>query len=1275
MKAILLNFSIFLLLISCAGESKKVKTKISLGSQMAVYISDYPGGLYVLGHNPETRQAFIKKLETNSYEIELDNGVWEFGAIGWDQGTNAFEGEPKCFMSERRKLEGDIDITLDIDTAGCSNDPFGKEPYVQANGAPKELQFISCSGLSDRNINEDTVTDGYNCSDSQGKYQSFKYVFHDIPLSFEADYALVRNNPVESRCINVASGQSYTQNSNIHVPMFQGIPQTIVAYEGTNCGGSKREILFERGIAKDNNDDTATGNTSATESNLSKYGAFLASSSANSLNQIYLDNDLCDDAAKSSAIITKGNGTRFNPYVICSAAQLGTMVASSHYILGTDILDASAYTSLGSFNGSLDGKGYAINNLRTNLFDNLIDGAEIFDLTIANVNATVNSANFGLLANDVTTSSTPIKIENIKLNNINLTNSVTGGPNTCFFGALFGAVTTAANIPVIMEDIKLVNESAGFNVITATGGSCRTGGLIGAIASSVLGDAILINLEVSSTDVSSNNTEFVGGLVGSATYTMITGSNVMASNIRGIKSVGGLVGILQRSFVQISGFHGGSSMECVVDDDAPADAGDGGTGIQCRMFGGIVGQANNDNLIKNVYADFSIADNNDVFSRVGGIAGMTTGGANHIHNAGTHVNFVLDGRKIGGLVGHLQDGSAATLPANSSYYINTSIASGSIQTRTVRPQLFNSERGGLVGNINSSTFGPAIRMSIADIDLEGDSSIGGIAGLSNSEVHEVYYTGSITADVSNYNTGYAIGGLLGLMTANGRIINARADAVITITGDATECSDTGEFCGLIIGNNQNANNVDQNIAALYVNYSSITSINSNSDANPSFDALGGPNQTLVFTSGSPMLTTGGGADGHAAIIDSSNDDGANNYYGQPWINNGEHIPLFLDKWELMGFRVGRYMIGNAFEPFELTNHNDWNQIQDDAFLLQKAYVLTNNLDFNGNDFYPIGSRLNSGQLTCNTSARFTGMILGSPFGFDGSYTIQDPTIDLSNALWNSTNGCTSGVGMILEAGDQNEPLPTTHLGSEEKPLSINGVSINYPSGATVNIGGFVAFANNLQTSVDMNGININVGGSVAAVGGLIGDTRALDKQFIANSILNDVSITASTANNVGGMFGNLYSNFVEVENNTVYPSNIEGSTNVGGFAGRIQLSGTISKIQKNIVHFESAADKIVAGTNGGGFIGFVANGGGLVAKNIVMLTPTTLDGSISTPGAFMADSASAGLQNHVIGISNDSSMATGYHGTPSDFLGLPIFQNYFDLTFDSGSGRFIHEWQ
>ena len=254
---------------------------------------------------------------------------------------------------------------------------------------------------------------------------------------------------------------------------------------------------------------------------------------------------------------TEGDGTADCPLLISSRSQLEkiSMGLDKHYELGQNIdLQDDPFTPIsGSFTGSLDGKGYEIQNL-----------------TI--VATTKQAGLFAELGADGS-------IQNLGIVGLNVTSANTGGTDAA--PVRIGALAAQMSGGEIKNCYAIANDSdADPDLYGGSGDYDSVGGLVGwSDHSSIIGSYANGNA-----DGGAGDDDYVGGLVGAQTGGSIVGSYATGDSDGGAgddDEVGGLVGRSDHS--------------SIIGSYATGDADGGAEGLD--YVGGLVGRQNNGSII------------------------------------------------------------------------------------------------------------------------------------------------------------------------------------------------------------------------------------------------------------------------------------------------------------------------------------------------------------------------------------------------------------------------------------------------------------------------------------------------------------------------------------------------------------------------------------------------------------------------------------------------------------------------------------------------------
>lgn len=1217
MKNLLLISILLLFAFGCAKQEELTETKIKL-DQFAVS-SDFPGGIFILAHNIDTGLAMQKRIQGNELLLELPNGRWEFGAIGWDS-ASPYTGEPFCDFTPPISLEGgDINISLNNSKTNCSKGPFYRNNFNLGNNAPKELKIISCAGAYQRTNGGKELPSDKECQDFKGAFKSFKVVMYDIALSPPQERSNVLSNPFESNCIS-GGGNNYTTSSGIHIPAYQGIPQYIIAYSDTSCSGSSYQYSFKSGFY-------------STES---KEEGF-TQPETNSIS-VYLDNNICY-GSNPDATTEIGSGTEANPFVICHPSELNAMAINGFdktYLLGNNIDGSSVTTQTGTnFTGRIIGNNKSISGLTNPLFD--IFQGDIEDITFNDFNITTSEVNFGILAKKLESSSSH-EISNITIKDFSITSTYSTS-TICQIGALFGHINLVSNSHSIeLEDINITTTQSStpyYNNLSHTDSgfdSCRLGSVAGEISAPAVAPPInyndlkvkIENINIENTKLSSTD-KYLGGIFGKIQRANILFANVSNTHLTGRTTVGGITGEAKGSRIIYSAFASDTQngkinkISCIHND--------GLSGSICENIGGVVGEQRDATLISNIFSSFTIEDlpgEEDDYQKLGGISGYignSIAQPNLIEHIASYQEWDVDGRYIGGIAGQLQDNQP---PYPNKGHIYSSQFMGHIKFINVQDNNF--DRAGIVGKIldpNSET-----RMTLSIGEIQGSNSIGLIAGTSVGTITEAYAKGKVYAH-TNGQLNYSIGGLIGVIN-NGRLSNSHADDLtIEVTGDASTCNTTTRKCGLI----------GEKISSYTITYIQESNFVENyltGSCNPTYS---------VCTATTDMVTA---------------------HPTQPWTASNSRL-LFETKWKQLGTKSTpdgdiRYAQGNVFEPLKVSNVSQWNTISDDAFLLNKAIVLGNDIDFSGAEFIPIGYKKNAhNDYEC--SGKFTGTLLSGTFGSTSSYALKNISFDTS-----SITNCPNAQGLGVVAYTESSSYAPVIIGYPKKPFRVENFQIERNSTiADLPIGSIVGKSTASVISAHVQGYRVfgNYTESTAghaAVGGIVGHSAGYTS--IENSEVT-LDIDQSNVNYIGGIIGHISAGTTEIEKTKSKIYRLKSLSSQAGIVGNTTVQPL--KIKNTIANLENALEISSAKT-----CGFICNlsDGNDIKENLVIYNKSAATDTSTTSFSFMDVTPSPSVEDsYVIGVS-DSSHATGYYDNINDFILAKGFGIFSDISYDASNNEY-----
>lgn len=411
-----------------------------------------------------------------------------------------------------------------------------------------------------------------------------------------------------------------------------------------------------------------------------------------------------------------GLGTPDNPYEVATAEQLDRVrdYRDKHFIQVEDIdlgvspwNDGEGWEPIGgyldadAFNGSYDGNGYVIRNLRVVRTGN----------TYSSLFGRVKYP--GILAS--------IKLEDV---------SVSGGDGT---GGLAGYVEGAT-----------ISDSYVTGTVSGTG--YYTGGLVGTLSSSTINNS-------HSTATVTGNDRYTGGLVG-ATMNGTSVTNSYASGyVSGNICAGGLAGsngndcTISQSYTAAASVTGNTRVGGLAGQNTGSISGSHSSGAVSsnNRAGGLVGFNDSDGEIGGSYSTCEVTVSGYNPEMIGGLVGYNNGLISECYAAGDVIDVYAI---VGGLVGYnylgtisncyaLGDVSGTSrvggLVGDSRQTITDSYASGSVSG--------SSGVGGLVGLLEGT-----VSNSYASGSVSGTNLLGGLVGQLYGEgvVSNSYYDAETT---------------------------------------------------------------------------------------------------------------------------------------------------------------------------------------------------------------------------------------------------------------------------------------------------------------------------------------------------------------------------------------------------------------------------------------------------------------------------------------------------------------------------------------------------
>ncbi len=654
----LLFLATLFVVASCSQKGSPVKLEVShnfaFGNSAALQAVS-AGGLMVWGKSSEG-SAFAQALEgADDLNLSLANGTWTFYAMAWDGTINytnsagtaiPWGGVQRCAKSDPVTLNGSLaNVQLNINNANCADAVFaGTVPTttVGPNIFIAPTQFNFCRGIAG-------IGDASHlCTDSRidNRQRERKAYIGSFIVNMKT-YSVVNGaktitGSIKGMCTEMQGSQelptaettsdaSYYGGSSIKVP---GLP----------AGGPGMPFHIEIEMFPGNSqcDDPALGaqgirgslvkqfpnGIAVTEPVSHKYFPHIDNTNTIFKHKQYLQitsESICNGRNATGMDFhpfAAGEGTRNNPYIICSVPQFHAINESnthmskhfkleanldfnpySNGLAGTGVVPAEfqclehgtnfipvgyhaatcagpgnplVYGTLENFTGTFNGGAYTISNLRLRDKDQTNLGL------FASINGTTEVGNFN--------------IENVEIEGSDHIGLISGAAQ----GASSPGSILFWNINAKKVDIQARNDNPATESVV--------GGFIGR-----LDNATLFRVSVKNSKVRGENSK-VGGLIGYGTYVNL---NEVAAEVNIDANspiypkyyVGGVVGLAENM-----------QMDYVKHE--------GALYTNATKTGGIAGAISSASSLTNFYANSHVVTNdNSPSNYLGGVVGSWNGGS------------------------------------------------------------------------------------------------------------------------------------------------------------------------------------------------------------------------------------------------------------------------------------------------------------------------------------------------------------------------------------------------------------------------------------------------------------------------------------------------------------------------------------------------------------------------------------------------------------------------------------------------------------------------
>ena len=515
-----LNFSIIsLLFIACGEQPGRTSAKISVAALTGS--SKYGGGLVIYARTTDRSKEIIRPVPiSDTLNIDLPNGNWDFTVLGWDGGdyNKIFEGAVQCDSKENVNLGGG-ELVLDFapsfqkcllraQASVASGQISAVEDFIDVdNQSFYRLAVGSCIGLS-KTIQEENISNippELGCGGGDFFMQGGQQSWRIIMLSKKLDGSISSiDEGLVSDCRPLT--ESYRNYSGINLPLRKAIGDNqylIQVFESTDCSGtSARNAVLARGLGNNEFDPEQQkfAQVLSLSDNFGNTGGENANYYTPGSNWVFVavDSDGCTPGAIANSpfaaggvtIDTDDNGAPDRgEYLICSKDQFENIATDldARYIIGRD-LDMSGNTTItGDFGGDLRGNNYTLSGITSPLFETITstraDRMRISDIVIdaADIENNTDGVHVGILAKEISddgTGNDEIEIDRIRIINSQIEDNSGAGLNR--IGLLAGYInfdTPNANESLFIRKIYITSS----DIISTSAGTSHYGGLIGEI--------------------------------------------------------------------------------------------------------------------------------------------------------------------------------------------------------------------------------------------------------------------------------------------------------------------------------------------------------------------------------------------------------------------------------------------------------------------------------------------------------------------------------------------------------------------------------------------------------------------------------------------------------------------------------------------------------------------------------------------------------------------------------------------------------------------------
>ena len=295
---------------------------------------------------------------------------------------------------------------------------------------------------------------------------------------------------------------------------------------------------------------------------------------------------------------------------------------------------------------------------------------------------------------------------------------------------------------------------------------------------------------------------------------------------------------------------------------------------------------------------------------------------------------------------------------------------------------------------------------------------------------------------------------------------------------------------------------------------------------------------------------------------------------------------------------------------------------------------------------------------CNATMSITGSggnYVGGIVGYANSGTISQSSYNGTiTATDTGSVGGIAGVAGTISQSSYNGTITATgtrNIGgivgaSASVITNCTASGMINASGSSSSIGGIIGSISHGNVTNCNSNMNINNSDTGNYIGGLIGQLSS--SSIVVSKSYSTGNITAANSSYVGGLIGDIRTNGHITINSCYTTGNVTGSSNVGGFAGRIYADSNNGDSYYQVYIETSFASGNVTGSNStytGGFVGYaheVSSSDSYPMDGDIYIYTCYASGTVSSGKGFFGDS-NASMSNCVYNNANTASQ--GYQVT------------------------------